>query len=104
MGIAALENRDQPAQNWKRVIEERQRLTGELESRGFTVLPSETNFLLVEPKGSIDAQSIYRSLKARDVFVRYFDQDRINDKLRITVGTHEQNDRLLHELDQVITS
>jgi histidinol-phosphate aminotransferase len=66
------------------------------------VLPSQTNFLLVTPPGERvagttqpTAKAIYESLKAQGIFVRYFDQDRLRDKLRITVGSVEENDQLL---------
>ncbi len=86
--IAALENRDLAARTWEAVITERQRITTELTKRGYRVYPSESNFILaVPPAGSPGAPAVYESLKAKRIFVRYFDQDRLRDKLRITVGT-----------------
>ena len=63
-------------------------------------MPSESNFLLVTaPGATIDAQELaprlYQQLKEDGVLVRYFDQPRLRDKLRITVGTAEENSRLL---------
>lgn len=93
---AALEHRDEAARTWRAVIVERDRVTQALKGRGYRVVPSESNFILATPpaKGP-DARTIYQSLKERGIFVRYFDQDRLRDKLRITIGTPEQNDRLL---------
>ncbi len=46
------------------------------------------------------AKQIYESLKARDILVRYFDLDGLRDKLRITIGTPEENTAVLEALDQ----
>ena len=98
---AALEHRDDARKSWKLVIDERARLSAELTKRGYRVYPSQSNFILAVPptSGARDAKAIYQFLKARSIFVRYFDQDRLRDKLRITVGTREQNDALLAGLD-----
>jgi histidinol-phosphate aminotransferase len=48
------------------------------------------------------AAGLYRGLRDRDIFVRYFDQDRLKDSLRITVGTPEQNNQLLAGIDAVL--
>lgn len=96
---AAMVNRGQAARSWAAVIAERARLTQALVAKGYRVFPSESNFILATPPaGGPDARSIYQSLKARGIFVRYFDQDRLRDKLRITIGTPEQNNRLLKEI------
>jgi histidinol-phosphate aminotransferase len=103
--VAALENREYSRQGWKKVLAERSRLSSALEDIGFTVLPSQTNFILATPPGERvvgttqpTARAIYESLKAQGIFVRYFDQDRLRDKLRITIGTAEENDQLLAAL------
>jgi histidinol-phosphate aminotransferase len=106
--IASLQNRNLAARNWRLVIDERQRLSRELAQRGFHVFASQSNFVLVVPPplgaqarqfGS--AKSIYESLKKQNILVRYFDLDRLRDKLRITIGTPKQNDALLTALDQI---
>ena len=50
------------------------------------------------PASGSDARAIYESLKAGGILVRYFEQDRLRDKLRITIGTPEQNNVLLAAL------
>jgi len=97
--LAALTHRDAAMQACQKVIQERDRLGQQLAERRFKVYPSQTNFLLVSPR--LDAGSIYESLKAKHVYVRYFDQPGLQDKLRITVGTPEQNDALLAALDSL---
>ena len=53
------------------------------------------------PAGS-DARTLYEKLKARDILVRYFDTPRLNDKLRISVGTHEENQTLIDTLSSLM--
>jgi len=97
--VAALKHRDQAARTWGWVIEERRRLTRELANRGYQVYPSQSNFLLVTPPN--EARRVYESLESKGVLVRYFNQDRLRDKLRVTVGTREENDALLAALDSL---
>ena len=79
-------------------------MTGELTSRGYRVIPSQSNFILVTPPAGPakpDAATIQRMLKVKAIFVRYFDQDRLDDKLRISIGTPPQNGALLAALDEI---
>jgi len=97
--VAALTHRDKAAESWAMVIGERNRLSNELSDRGYWVFPSESNFLLVQPVQN--ARSVYHSLKAAGILVRYFDQDGLDDKLRITIGTRDQNDAMIEALSNV---
>lgn len=100
---AALRHRDQIAQGWEQVKAERQRLTAALAALGFVVLPSHTNFLLCTPPvGGPGAKALYEGLKARNILVRYFSAPRLADKLRITVGTPEQDDAVLAALRELL--
>lgn len=103
--VAAITHRATAKLNCEKVIQERRRLGDELARMGWWVWPSDSNFILAQPPetpGSPDngpnARETYESLKQQRVFVRYFDQDRLRDKLRITIGTPEQNDTLLRAL------
>ena len=58
---------------------------------------SQGNFLLVTPPHN-RAAAIYQSLKEQNILVRYFDSPGLDDKLRITVGTDEQNQKLLQAI------
>jgi histidinol-phosphate aminotransferase len=97
--VAALSSRREAAESCQKVVAERRRVGDELAKLGWWVWPSETNFILTRPASDGPcAKEIYESLKKRGVFVRYFDQERLRDKLRITVGTPDQNDTLLRTL------
>jgi histidinol-phosphate aminotransferase len=110
VATAALRDQDYARGVWQKVIEARSALTAALRERGFAVLDSQTNFVLATPPeaertaASADkpqAEAIYRALKDRRILVRYFDHPRLDDKLRITIGTPEQNALLLDALDEL---
>ncbi|CEA00801.1 histidinol-phosphate aminotransferase [Pseudomonas saudimassiliensis] len=83
------------------VISSRDALTKGLVERGFQVLPSAANFVLARHPG-YDAAELAAGLRAQRVIVRHFRQPRIEQFLRITVGTPEQNQALLLALDTLI--
>lgn len=72
-----------------------------LREMGFTVLPSEANFVFARKEGT-DGKSLYLRLKERGVLVRHFDKERISDFLRITIGTEEQMAVLLGALKEIL--
>ncbi|MEM1355634.1 MAG: histidinol-phosphate transaminase [Planctomycetota bacterium] len=97
---AALEDPEYAQRTWTQVIGQRTRLTGELRGRGWSVIDSQSNFVLATPPpDKQSAQAIYAALKARGILVRYFNHPRLDDKLRITIGTQAQVTKLLAELD-----
>ena len=83
------------------IMETRDRTAEQLRGMGFTVLPSRTNFLFVRREG-LDGAAIYRGLKDRGVLVRHFDQARIQDFVRVTVGTPEQMNTFLEKLRELL--
>ena len=86
----------------REIVRERRRLAGELESRGWHVLPSETNFLLCRPAMGLVATEIADRLLATGVVVRSYLAGLLVDWLRITVRTAAEDDRLLAALDAVL--
>jgi histidinol-phosphate aminotransferase len=94
---AALEDQAHARRGWQAVREERERLSAELARRGWTVIPSQANFILATVPGG-DGGAVYARLKARGILVRYFAKPGLSDKVRITIGTREQNDALLAAL------
>ena len=83
------------------IMETRDRTAEQLRGMGFTVLPSRTNFLFVCREG-LDGGAIYRGLKDRGVLVRHFDQARIQNFVRVTVGTPEQMNIFLEKLRELL--
>lgn len=84
-----------------KVIATRERLTKALRELDFDVKDSSTNFVFAE-HSTRGAKEIQEYLKTRDIYVRYFNKDRINNRLRITVGTDAEIDMLLAALREYL--
>ena len=74
---------------------------GELEQLGFTVLPSQANFIFAK-SDRISGEDLYRKLKENGILVRWFDADRIRDYVRITIGSLEQMASLVDEIARLL--
>jgi histidinol-phosphate aminotransferase len=98
---AALTDQEYARTSWQAIRSERTRVAAALERRRFTVIPSQGNFLLATTPGSMPAGALYAALKSRGVLVRFFDTPALRDKLRISIGTPEDNDALLAAFDSV---
>ncbi len=83
----------------RNICSARDKLATALTNIGFLVWPSEANFLLVRPPHK-NAKTIYTTLKQQGILIRYFDEEMLRDKLRITVGTNEENQELVDALEQ----
>ncbi|MDZ7686584.1 MAG: aminotransferase class I/II-fold pyridoxal phosphate-dependent enzyme [Gammaproteobacteria bacterium] len=102
LSAAALADQDYASQTWQRIRVERERVGAALAELDMTAPPSETNFLLVSvPETLPSARNLYEGLEADGILVRYFADDRLADKLRMTIGTPDENDRLLRSLRQL---
>ncbi len=104
LATAALSAASIAAVSWSKVRNERQRMIKSLEKLGISCPASQSNFVLAQVTGPLSAKSMYEQLKARKILVRYFDQDKLRDKLRITIGTEQQNQFLLENIAQLIQS
>jgi len=110
LATAALQDREAAAANWTLVRQERARVAAALEKMGFSCPPSQSNFLLAtvpaaegdEEELQTRARRYYQQLKDNGILVRYFDQPRLRDKLRITIGTFDENQRLLACLEDCV--
>lgn len=97
VGAAAMRDQDYKNVCAEKVKASRVKLAVDLKQLDFQVWDSQTNFLLAQaPKGN--AERLYLGLKERGILVRYFNQAGLADKLRITVGTEAQNQRLVEAL------
>lgn len=91
---AAILDQEYARKSWDHVKSERQRVSSELTQLGWKVLPSEANFILAGcPDGR--GRDAYLGLKRQGILVRYFDKPGLNDKLRITIGTSQENNALI---------
>jgi len=100
VGAAAIADQAHKIANAEQIKRSRTQLAQDLQRLNFRVWPSEANFLLVQPQEQA-AGELYQALKRRGILVRYFQQPRLADKLRITVGTPEQNQVLVEALTEL---
>ncbi len=80
----------------------RSRSATALSNLGFTVYPSDANFLFVSPP-KLSAKELFDALRAQNIFIRYFNLPRIDNCLRITIGTDAEMDRLLTAITGILS-
>ncbi len=102
--IAALDDQISMKSHVEKIRETRRYLTKSLEDMGFSVYPSQTNFVLARCMKGVSALSLYQTLKARKILVRYFGLRRLDDCLRITIGTREEIEILLKHLRELAST
>lgn len=101
MGAASIEDDEYFKSTCKKVIKTRERVTLELEKLGFDVLDSQTNFIFAT-HNEHNMKSLFEYLKTQKVFIRYFSLPRIENYVRITIGTNEEMDIFLEKTKEFI--
>lgn len=95
--VAAFEDEGYFQETRQAVIRSREKLVADLTALGFTVLPSAANFVFTTHPGH-DAAKLAAALRERGIIVRHFRQKRIDQYLRITVGTPAECAALIEAL------
>ncbi|MDG6774047.1 histidinol-phosphate transaminase [Thiomicrorhabdus sp. ZW0627] len=98
---AAFEDEEYFQQARKKIINTRDALTTTMQNLGFKVLPSAANFIFASHP-ELDAEDIAQKLRDQAIIVRFFKQPRIDQFLRITIGTDEENKRLCEVLSEIV--
>lgn len=101
MGAASIEDDEYFKSTCKKVIKTRERVTLELKKLGFDVLDSQTNFIFAT-HNKHNMKSLFEYLKTQKVFIRYFSLPRIENYVRITIGTNEEMDIFLEKTKEFI--
>lgn len=99
-GLGMVQDEEYTQANCAAIIETREWTTKELTRRGFTVLPSRTNFVFAKHR-AVSGADIYTGLKERGILIRHFTKERIKDYNRITIGTREEMEALMKALDEM---
>ncbi|HLO84357.1 MAG TPA: histidinol-phosphate transaminase [Nostocaceae cyanobacterium] len=102
IGAAAISDQAYKNTCVEKIKTSRSKLTTDLQNLGFQVWDSQANFLLVKPPEN-NAEYLYLKLKEKGILIRYFPQPQLDDKLRITVGTDEQNQTLIQALTHLMS-
>lgn len=101
MGAAALKNDGYFKETCSKIIRTRERVKKELRELGFSFADSRTNFVFARHE-KVPAKEIFEMLKEKGIYVRYFAKPRIDNYLRITIGTDDQMGRLLSALKEYL--
>ncbi len=101
MGEACVEDEEYFKEIVGKVVATRDRSKEELEKLGFHCLDSCANFLFAVHE-RIPAKQIYEAMRKEQIYLRYFEKERIDNYLRISIGTDEEMDRLFACLREYI--
>jgi len=99
-GIAAMEDEEYFRTCTQTVAETREKTAAALQKMGFVLTDSKANFLFAQ-SSRISGGELYRKLKERGILVRHFDKPRLENRLRITVGSAPQMEALLTVLKEL---
>ncbi len=100
-GCAAIEDKAHFEYTRRRIIASRNQLATQLEALGFNAIPSQANFLFVTHP-QYDAADLAAQLRQRNIIVRFFNKPRIDQYLRITIGTDAECATLVNALQAII--
>lgn len=101
LGPLAISNRDYFDKTRNMVINTRERVKKELKNLGFEFADSKTNFIFAKHPDK-SGKEIFANLRSRGIIVRRFDLPRIDEYLRISIGTDEEMDTLIRALKEII--
>lgn len=100
-GVAALEAEAYYAENCKKIMAVRAFTQNALQELGFTVVPSQANFLFAAHP-QLDGEMLYLDLKRRGILIRHFGYPRMRQYNRITIGTQEQMQLLVDTIKEIL--
>jgi histidinol-phosphate aminotransferase len=83
-----------------KIVASRENFSTDLGKLGWIVLPSKANFVFARKEG-VPGKKIYMKLKERGILVRHFDAEKVRDYVRITIGTREDMQRLLGQMESL---
>ena len=100
-GVAAIGDRDYFEDTCQKIMDTREWTQKELKALGFTFQDSKANFIFAAHK-TCPAKQIFDALRAKHIYVRYFAKPRIDNYLRITIGTREEMEQLIRFLKEYL--
>lgn len=102
LGIKAIEDREYFDETRNKIIKTREWTKAKLKDLGFSFKDSKSNFIFAKHE-SKKAKDIFEALKEAGIYVRYFSKpERINNYLRITIGTDDEMEKLISFLQQYL--
>ena len=101
MGVACVKDDAYFKENVSKIINTREKVKEELKMLGFTFTDSKSNFIFATHK-KMAAEEIFEACRNENIYVRYFKKPRIDNYLRITIGTEEEMDILIGFLKKLL--
>lgn len=101
LGTAAMRDRAYFEETKAKIIATRERAKERLSALGFSFVDSKANFIFAAHK-SVPAEELFLALKQAGIYVRYFKKPRIDNYLRITIGTDEEMEELYKFLEHYL--
>ncbi|MCI5502232.1 MAG: histidinol-phosphate transaminase [Lachnospiraceae bacterium] len=101
IGAAAIEDEEYFQKTNKMIIDTREWTKKKLTELGFSYGDSMTNFIFATHR-SVNANEIFTKLREKKIFVRHFNSPRIDNYLRISIGTQEEMEKLIDELSIIV--
>ena len=101
VGKASMEDEPYFTEQVRRIIDTREWSKEQLKKLGFDFPDSKANFIFAHHKERA-AEDIFAALKQRNIYVRYFKKPRIDNYLRITIGTREEMEQLMTALQEIL--
>lgn len=102
IGKASVDDSDYIKNNAKKIIATREWTKSELKKLGFMMPDSYSNFIFASHP-QYDGEKLFKELRNRGILVRHFHQPRIDQYLRITIGTQEQMEKFIEELKDILS-
>ena len=100
-GEASIDSNDYYMENARKIMKTRDNLVARLQENGFHILPSKANFIFLEHE-EISGQKLYKKLKEKGILVRYFSKKRIDNFIRVSIGTEEDMQRFAIALLEIL--
>ena len=100
-GVASMEDKAYFEESCNKIIATREWTKTELKKLGFSFQDSKANFIFATHE-SCPAKELFEALREKHIYVRYFPKDRIDNHLRITIGTDEEMKKLIEFLTEYL--
>lgn len=100
-GVEAVKDEEYFRECLEKIISTREKAKEKMSELGFSFTDSKANFLFATHK-SVPAGEIYEKLREKHIYVRYFNKPRIDNYLRITIGTEEEMEKLYSALEEIV--
>jgi len=99
---AALEDQEYLRKNILQIVEARKWFTQEVAALGYRVVPSQANFIFPQPPRKGRGVKFYEALLRHKVLTRYYDEEGLQDGVRLTIGTKEEMLITLQALKEIL--